>query len=207
MSTLLKLVAAAGVAAILACSGCTKPADNDHGGAASAPAAAAQTAAFYQPEYTADGQLKLPPDFEQWVYVGSPLTPNALNNGKANFPEFHNVYIQPGAYREYKRTGVFPEGTIMFKELQLTQKGDRADGSRTEASGRGYFPGALNGADVSVKDSKRFASTNGWGYFDFNHSEPKAATAKLEPKEACAACHLAGAKKDMVWTQFYTRLQ
>lgn len=119
MSTLLKLVAAAGVAAILACSGCTKPADNDHGGAASAPAAAAQTAAFYQPEYTADGQLKLPPDFEQWVYVGSPLTPNALNNGKANFPEFHNVYIQPGAYREYKRTGVFPEGCRFQKTAAL----------------------------------------------------------------------------------------
>ena len=190
-------------------SGCAKPAEGDHAQAATTPVATAKAepAAFYQPEFTADGSLKLPPDFEQWVYVGSPLTPNALNNGKANFPEYHNVYIQPGAYREYKRTGVFPEGTIMFKELQLTLKGDRPDGSRSEASGRGYFPGTLNGADVSVKDSKRFADTNGWGYFDFNHSEPKAATAKLLPKETCAACHLAGAKKDMVWVQFYPRLQ
>jgi hypothetical protein len=32
------------------------------------------------------------------VFVGSPLTPNALNGGKANFPEFHNVYIEPGSY-------------------------------------------------------------------------------------------------------------
>lgn len=195
-------------AVCLATSGCTKPADAEHakGGDAMAAEAKAEPASFAKPEYTADGALKLPADFEQWVYVGSPLTPNALNGGKANFPEFHNVYIQPGAYREYQRTGVFPEGTIMFKELQLTLKGDRADGSRAEASGRGYFPGALNGADVSVKDSKRFAETNGWGYFDFNHNEPKAATAQLQPKKMCADCHLAGAKKDMVWTQFYPRL-
>lgn len=196
------------LAATIAIWGCAKSADTGQAksGDAMAANATAKQAAFYQPEFTTDGALKLPPDFEQWVYVGSPLTPNALNNGKANFPEYHNVYIQPGAYQEYKRTGVFPEGTIMFKELQLTLKGDRADGSRTEASGRGYFPGALNGADVAVKDTKRFADTNGWGYFDFNHNEPKAATAKLQPKEMCAACHLSGAKKDMVWTQFYPRL-
>jgi hypothetical protein len=52
----------------------------------------------YLPEYTADGDLILPKNFETWVYVGSPLTPNALNGGMANFPEFHNVYIEPGSY-------------------------------------------------------------------------------------------------------------
>jgi hypothetical protein len=70
------------------------------------------------PEYTASGDLILPKDFHEWVYVGSPLTPNALNDGMANFPEFHNVYIEPGSYEIYKQTNQFPEGTIMFKELQ-----------------------------------------------------------------------------------------
>jgi hypothetical protein len=160
----------------------------------------------YLPEYTADGDLILPKNFEKWVYVGSPLTPNALNGGKANFPEFHNVYIQPWAYDEYQKTNVFPEGTIMFKELQLTLPGQNPDGSRTEPSGRGYFPGALNGADVTVKDSKRYADTGGWGYYNFHHYEPKAPTAKLKPKTECGFCHQASAKKDEVWTQFYPRL-
>ena len=160
----------------------------------------------YLPEYTADGDLILPKNFEQWVYVGSPLTPNALNGGQAGFPEYHNVYMQPWAYQEYQKTNVFPEGTIMFKELQLTIPGDNPDGSRTEPSGRGYFPGKVNGADVTVKDSKRYADTGGWGYYNFNHHEPKAATAKLKPKEECGYCHLASAKKDEVWTQFYVRL-
>jgi len=160
----------------------------------------------YLPQYTASGDLILPKNFEQWVYVGSPLTPNALNGGMANFPEFHNVYIEPGAYEIYQKTNVFPEGTIFFKELQLTLPQQMPDGSRTEPSGRGYFPGALNGADVTVKDSKRYADTGGWGYFNFNHHEPKAPTAKLKTKDECAFCHMQKAKKDEVWTQFYPRL-
>jgi len=160
----------------------------------------------YLPEYTKSGDLILPKNFSEWVFVGSPLTPNGLNGGKANFPEFHNVYIEPGSYEIYKKTGEFPEGTIFFKELQLTIPGTNPDGSRTEASGRGYFPGKLNGADVTVKDSKRYADTGGWGYFNFNHHEPKAATAKAKPKGECAFCHIASAKKDDVWTQFYPLL-
>jgi hypothetical protein len=39
----------------------------------------------YLPEYTEEGDLILPKNFNEWVYVGSPLTPNALNGGKANF--------------------------------------------------------------------------------------------------------------------------
>ena len=165
-----------------------------------------QTRKRYLPEYTKSGELILPKNFNEWIFVGSPLTPNGLNNGKANFPEFHNVYIEPGSYEIYKKTGEFPEETILFKELQLTIPGENADGSRTEASGRGYFPGKLNGADVTVKDSKRYADSGGWGYFNFNHSEPKAATAKVKPKGECAFCHMASAKKDDVWTQFYPLL-
>ena len=162
----------------------------------------------YLPEYTASGDLILPKNniWREWVFVGEPLTPNALNGGKANFPEYHNVYIEPGSYEIYKKTGEFPDGTIMFKELQLTLPGENPDGSRTEQSGRGYFPGAFNGADVTVKDTKRYAATGGWGYYNFNHHEPKAPTAALKPKEECAYCHIASAKKDEVWTQFYRLL-
>ncbi len=176
----------------------------------SRPSTKQTDAAHYRPQYNAAGELILPPNnmWREWVFVGSPLTPNALNNGSANFPEYHNVYIQPWAYEEYKRTNRFPEETIMFKELQLTGgTGEFPDGSQTQPSGRGYFPGAYNGADVSVKDSKRYASTGGWGYFDFNHSEPKLPSTKVQPRSQCAFCHIQnGAKKDEVWTQFYRLL-
>jgi hypothetical protein len=186
----------------------------------SAVFAQVQTKPRYLPEYTTSGDLILPKNWREWVYVGSPLTPIALNGGKAcpeeptssssgpctGFPEYHNVYIEPGSYEIYKRTNEFPEGTIMFKELQLTLPGQNPDGSRTEPSGRGYFPGPFNGADVTVKDTKRYADTNGWGYYNFNHHEPKAPTSKVKALQECAYCHIASAKKDDVWTQFYPLL-
>src|SRR5215813_9226909 len=107
-----------------------------------------QTRPRYLPEYTDSGDLILPKNWREWVYVGSPLTPNALNGGMAGFPEYHNVYIDPGSYEIYKRTNEFPEGTIFFKELQLTLPKQNDDGSRVEPSGRGFFPGPFNGADV-----------------------------------------------------------
>jgi hypothetical protein len=160
----------------------------------------------YLPEHNDKGELLLPKNFEKWVFVGSPLTPNALNGGQANFPEFHNVYIEPASYDIYQKTNIFPEGTIFLKELQLTLPKENEDGSRTEPSGRGYFPGKFNGADVTVKDTKRYADTGGWGYYNFNHFEPKAMTATVKSKEECSYCHQASAKKDEVWTQFYPRL-
>lgn len=160
----------------------------------------------YLPEYTPAGELKLPENsmWRAWIFVGAPLTPNALNGGQANFPEYHYVYIEPGSYEIYRKTGTFPDGTLFFKELQLIKRAsENPDGSRTEPSGRGYFPGEFNGADATVKDSKRFADTGGWGFFNFNHHEPKALTAKVKDKSECAFCHIAGAKRDQVWTQFY----
>lgn len=156
------------------------------------------------PQWTRDGQLKLPQGFHSWVFLGAPLTPHALNNGKAGFPEYHNVYIQPEAYQAYRETGEFPEGTILLKELQLTLPAIHDDGSRVEASGRGYFPGTMNGVDISVKDSRRFSDTNGWGFFNFgHHAPPYAKTAAVQSKDACADCHEANGT-NMVFSKFYT---
>jgi len=69
----------------------------------------------YLPEYTKEGDLILPKNWRSWVYVGSPLTRDALNNGMAGFPEYQS-------YEIYKKTGEFPEGTIFFKELQRAKK-------------------------------------------------------------------------------------
>ncbi len=168
----------------------------------------AENAASWGPKWTADDQLILPEGYREWVYLGSPLTPHALNDGAAGFPEFHNVYVQPEAFREYRKTGVFPEGTIMLKELQLTQPGTEEDGSRFEVSGRGYFPGAFNGVDASVKDSKRFPDAQNWGYFNFgHHAPPYAASAPAAPVAACAQCHIDNADEDMVFSRFYAPLK
>ncbi|NKB57927.1 MAG: chain A cytochrome P460 [Alphaproteobacteria bacterium] len=177
------------------------------GGTYKLDAAKAASDSDWGPKWADNGNLILPVGYHEWVFVGSPLTPNALNDGKAGFPEYHNVYIQPQAYSIYKETGTFPEGTIMLKELQLTQPGENEDGSRSEVSGRGYFPAARNGIDIAVKDSKRFSESKNWGYFNFgHHAPPYKATAAAAPVANCAQCHIDNATKDMVFTKFYAIL-
>ena len=152
-----------------------------------------------KPKYTADGQLiPFSPDvFREWIWVGEPLTPNDLNDGEANFPEFHDVYINPTAWREWKKSGTFPEGTVMIKELTSV-------GSKKAASGNGYFQGEFTGLEHSIKDSKRFpAEAKGWGYFTFGHKYPLKKQAALLPVASCAQCHVGNAKDDMVFTQYY----
>ncbi len=164
-----------------------------------------ETAALFD----ADGKMKLPHGYRAWVFVGAPLTPEGLNNNKANFPEYHHVYIEKKNVDAYLKTGSFPEGTVIVKELTRVLDPTFPDGSRKEPSGRGYFNGAYNGIDVTVKDSKRFASTNGWGFFTFGHHPlPYAQTAAESSVAECAGCHIANvANTDMTWVQFYPLLR
>ena len=67
--------------------------------------------------FNAEGQLIRPEAYREWIYVGTPLTPNDMNRGNAPFPEFHSVYIDPVSFDLWKRTGKFREGTILMKEL------------------------------------------------------------------------------------------
>jgi len=177
------------------------------------PPASAQPKAVAEPQSTAvfdaDGKMKLPTGYRAWVFLGAPLTPQALNDNKARFPEFHHVYVEKKNVDTYLKTGDFPEGTVIVKELTLVLDPKYPDGSREEPSGRGYFNGAFNGIDVAVKDSKRFANTNGWGYFTFGHHPlPYEESAKEAPITECAGCHLANvAKTDMTYIQFYPLLR
>jgi hypothetical protein len=156
-----------------------------------------------KPKYTADGQLiPFSPDvFREWIWVGEPLTPNELNDGEASFPEFHDVYINPSAWREWKKSGTFPDGTVMIKELTSI-------GSKKAPSGNGYFQGEFTGLEHAIKDSKRFPKeSKGWGYFTFGHKYPLKKQAALQDVNACAQCHTANAQDDEVFTQYYPVLR
>src|SRR6201981_2063294 len=75
------------------------------------------TAASSRAVFESDGMLQLPTGYRRWVFVGAPLTPNGLNDGKAGFPEYHHVYVEEKNLDVYLKTGSFPEGTVFVKEL------------------------------------------------------------------------------------------
>ena len=72
------------------------------------------------PVYDSAGRIQVPTGYRAWVFVGAPLTPEGLNNGKyncneptgctrSNFPEYHHVYIEKKNVDAYLKTGSFPE--------------------------------------------------------------------------------------------------
>jgi hypothetical protein len=175
-----------------------------------APAGGASSGDVARARFDAQGRAMIPADWRRWVYVGTPLTPNGLNKGKAPFPEFHNVYVEPTAFDAFMKTGTWAQGTQIVKELVLVRNSDNApDGSSVESSGRGYFQGELNGLELLVKDAQRFASEPGnWAFFSFGHKpEPYDPAAAILPTSACSGCHEGGADNDFVFTQYYPMLR
>ena len=157
---------------------------------------------FPKPGFNENGELIRPDvSYREWVYVGTPITPNDMNPPEAPFPDFHNVYIHPSDFDYWKRTGKFQDGTVLVKELVSV-------GSKKAVSGNGYFMGEFTGLEATIKDSKRFKDEPGnWAYFSFGHSYPLADSAAAFPAAACNACHAASAAEDFVFTQYYPILR
>ena len=171
-------------------------------GPAVPPASAQAKAPKALVEFTADGKLKQPVGYREWVYIGTPLTPNDLNDGEASFPEFHEVYMDPESFAHYEKTGKFRDGTVLVKELSSV-------GSKEAPSGKGYFQGEFTGLEAAIKDSKRFKDEPGnWAYFSFGHKYPLKAEVSKQAVASCNQCHTDNAQKtDWVFSKYYPVLR
>jgi hypothetical protein len=146
-----------------------------------------------------NGELERPTGYREWIYIGTPVTPNDMNGGKAAFPEMHNVYIDPKSWKHWKDTGKFRDGTILIKELVSV-------GSKSAVSGKGYFMGEFVGLEATIKSKKHFENEPGnWAYFSFSSADHKtlSKTAKAFPTTSCNSCHAGAAADDFVFTQYY----
>ncbi len=156
-------------------------------------AAASLTCLMAQPRYTSDGQLMLPNDYREWVFVstgfGMSYSPPAGHGGS---PAFFNVFANPAAYRSFVKTGTWPERTMLLLEL-------RASASKGSIIRDGYYQGELLGIEGEVKDRSRF-SGNGWAFFAFS----KSSTGIMQPRtQDCYSCHLEDGAVDNTFVQFY----
>jgi len=99
------------------------------------------------------------------------------------------------AYREDTRP--FPDGTIIARlawSLDASEEHNKTFG-RTQSFVAGT---PKNGVQFMVKDSKKYASTGGWGYAQFDDGRP----AGDEILETCHPCHRAIEARDFVFTRY-----
>ncbi|MCW5981438.1 MAG: cytochrome P460 family protein [Bryobacteraceae bacterium] len=152
--------------------------------------------------FTADGALIRPSNYREWIFLSSGLGmtygPNAPASGAPL--RFDNVFVNPSSYQAFRRTGRWPDGTVLVLEVRESQ-------SRGSINERGHYQTSIAAIEANVKDSRRFPN-GGWAFFDLTprgEDSPKAVSA-VPPGNNCEKCHSTNGAVDNTFVQFYPEL-
>jgi hypothetical protein len=153
-------------------------------------------------QFTRDGELVRPSNYREWIFLSSGLGMTYGPNAPA--PDrpvrFDNVYVNPSSYREFLRTGAWPDGTVLLLEIRESE-------SKGSINQHGRYQTSLVAIEANVKDSRRFPK-GGWAFFDLgprNGQTPAVAKA-IPPGNRCEQCHSANGAVDNTFVQFYPEL-
>jgi Cytochrome P460 len=147
------------------------------------------------PVYTSEGQLRLPEDYRDWIYLTSGFDMSYNPAMSMDHHMFDNVFVHPEAYRSFLQTGTWPDKTMLVLEV----RGAQSKGSINKAGN--YQGTTVMGLEVHVKDEARFPGK--WAFFGFGDSK----TATMIPQTAdCYSCHANHAAVDTTFVQFYPTL-
>lgn len=139
----------------------------------------------------------------EWVELGtfSVLSDKPEEGAK----QLHVTYAERKAVEEYLKSGRFPDGTVLIKDVFA---------AKTEplTTGTVSYPGDLAGRFVMVKDEKgalakgspRFG--DGWGWAFFEGPETKL-TVTSDYKTDCLTCHEPARSTDLLYTRGYPVLR
>src|SRR5262249_6925328 len=153
------------------------------------------------PSFSAQGELQLPADYREWVYLTSGLGmtygPAAAAEGRT--PNFDNVFVNRDAYRQFVSNGKWPDKTIFILEIRGAEEPFSINnGGRTQ--------GNVGAIEAAVKDVSRFRET-AWGYFTFGAAPRLTQSAAPLPTSAsCYACHRDNTAVEQTFVQFYPTL-
>jgi hypothetical protein len=162
------------------------------------PAQAGATSPTEAPRYANGSNLIRPADYREWVFLSSGLgmdyTPPP---GAQKSPRFGNVFVNPSSYREFMKTGKWPDKTTFVLEFRAST----SEGSINKA---GRFQTQLVGVEAEVKDSK---FPDGWAFFTFGQGSALTDSAAPLPVDAgCVECHTKNTAVERTFVQFYPTL-
>ena len=156
------------------------------------------------PRFTADGQLIMPANYREWVWLSSGLgmTYNPPSQGTSTSdPAFDNVFVNPEAYRSFMETGSWPDKTILILE-------GRSSMSNASINQAGHFQGQQRALEAEVKDGGK------WTFYNFENAGassnfvPVSSAKALQPpaSDRCHSCHSEHGAVDSTFVQFYPTL-
>ena len=134
---------------------------------------------------------KIPSGYRDWRLISVAREEGSLNDIRAILG--NDMAIK--AYREGKLP--FPDGTIIAR---LAWSYDASE-ENNKVFGRpqSFVAGPRkNGVQFMVKDSRKYASTGGWGFAQFDDGKP----ADEAVLKTCFPCHQAIKARDLVFTHY-----
>ena len=102
----------------------------------------------------------------------------------------HNVYVNAVGLPALKKGGPYPDRSMFVTDLH--------DFTINEGS---YVEGARKGVATMIKDSKRYASTGGWGFQFWAEGDAKKPQVTDAAKQ-CFACHEPKKDQDYVYSTY-----
>jgi hypothetical protein len=134
---------------------------------------------------------RIPPGYRDWRLISVAREEGDLDDVRAILG--NDVAIK--AYREGKRP--FPDGTIIARlAWSYVPSEENNKAFRRRQSFVAGFP--KNGVQFKVKDSRKYASTGGWGFAHFDDGKP----ADEAVLNTCFSCHEAVRERDLVFTHY-----
>ncbi len=153
----------------------------------------------FSPYVDENGNIRVPEDYRtKWVFIGTWAVAGDDTDGGSS--SLHTVYTQPSTVAAFRKTGKFPDGAVLVKELQKTKTSDMT-------TGRVSYFGEDDGWFIMVKDTKgRFEGNklwgDGWGWSLFKAGDPNKTVTK-NYKAECIPCHIPAKKDDWVYVRGY----
>lgn len=134
--------------------------------------------------------IKMPPGYRDWRLI-------SVAHEEGNLHSFAAVLGNDVAINAYREgTLPFPDGTIIAALHFSHVSSDEND--KVFGNPQSFVPGPPTNVQFMVKDSKKYASTGGWGFAHFNTDGKPGDEALLK---TCSPCH-AKASRDFVFTHY-----
>jgi hypothetical protein len=156
----------------------------------------------FSPYVDKDGEISLPKDYKQkWTHLGSWAV--ARKEGET-VHEMHDVYTQPETTAAYNKTGEFPDGTVLVKEVRHTKTDELTTGHASWSTDIKIWFVMIKDQKERFKDSDHWGE--GWGWALFEAKDPtKNVSAGYD--SSCISCHVPVEDTDWVYTYGYPTLK
>jgi hypothetical protein len=153
----------------------------------------------------ADGTINFPGKIRsEWVHLGSWGTAD-INSEE---PAQHDVYTEPETIAAFQKTGKFPDGAVLIKELRKIEHGNMTTGHVTWAGDEILWFVLIKDAKGRYKD--RFKDNgnwgDGWGWALFNAGATEK-NASTNYQTDCLGCHIPARSTDWIYIKGYPALR